>query len=158
VADRIAVMNDGRLMQVAKPAEIYERPNSRWVADFLGEISLIEGWIAEGGQGVATALGMLHIADDAGAKAGDKIALALRPEKLRMSSQRPAGERVNAVAGTIFEIVYRGGISVYKVRLADRSLIKVALANSGARITPPFDLNDLVWLSWPAEAGVVLTG
>jgi putrescine transport system ATP-binding protein len=158
VADRIAVMNEGRLMQVAKPSEIYERPNSRWVADFLGEVSLVEGRIADGGRGLASALGMLQIGDDAGTKAGDKVALALRPEKLRMSAQRPAGDNLNAVAGTVFEIVYRGGMSVYNVRLADRTLLKVALANTGARSKPPFGVDDLVWLSWPPDAGVVLTG
>jgi putrescine transport system ATP-binding protein len=71
-----------------------------------------------------------------------------------MSPQRPTPDYRNALAGTVFEIGYRGDVSLYKVRMADRSLIKVALANAGGR--PPFAINDLVWVSWPPDAGVVL--
>jgi putrescine transport system ATP-binding protein len=156
VADRIAVMNEGRLIQLAEPSDIYERPKSRWVAGFLGEVSLIEGRIAEGAQGVVTALGTMQIADAAGAKSGDAVALALRPEKIRMEAARPADHRSNAIAGTVLDIGYRGDMSLYKLRLADRTLMKVALANTAARGAPPFAVDDLVWLAWPPDAGVVL--
>jgi putrescine transport system ATP-binding protein len=152
VADRIAVMNQGRLAQVADPVEIYEKPNSRWIADFIGEVSLIEGAVAEEGT-IRTALGMIK-ADANGAALSDKVWLALRPEKIRLSGERPGDDRLNALAGTIHEIGYRGDMSIYKVRMADRSLIKVALANTGG--PPPFSENDLVWLSWPAASGTVL--
>lgn len=155
VADRIAVMDRGRLMQVAAPAEIYERPSSRWVADFIGEVTLIEGRTA-GGVTIDTALGQLRTGETSAAKTGGPIWLALRPEKIGMSRERPSGE-LNAIAGTVFEIGYRGDLSIYKVRLADRSLMKVALANTGARGTARFAIDELVWLSWPPEAGVVLT-
>jgi putrescine transport system ATP-binding protein len=153
VADRIAVMDQGRLMQVAEPAEIYERPNSRWVADFIGEVTLIEGRTSGDGL-MQTPLGPLRITP--GGETGAAVWLALRPEKLRLSAERPVGE-VNAIAGTMFEIGYRGGVSTYKVKLADRSLMKVALANTGASAQPEFAVDDLVWLSWPPESGIVLT-
>ena len=119
-------------MQVATPSEIYERPNSRWVADFIGEVNLVEGRVADGRGGGVSSDGARHAArrDDAGARPATRSWLALRPEKLRMSAQRPAGDNLNAVAGTVFEIGYRGDMSIYKVRLADRSLMKVALANT----------------------------
>ena len=151
VADRIALMNEGRLIQVGPPAEIYERPKSRWVADFVGQVTLIEGRLEQGGM-LTTALGQLQVA--AAGTGGDKVWLALRPEKLAMSAQRPTPDYRNALAGTVFEIGYRGDVSLYKVRMADRSLIKVALANAGGR--PPFAINDLVWVSWPPDAGVML--
>jgi putrescine transport system ATP-binding protein len=158
VADRIAVMNHGRLMQVAPPAEIYERPNSRWVADFIGDVSMIEGRLGQsGGSVLDCGLGRLRIASDSSAKAGDTVWLALRPEKLHIGAERPAGGALNAVAGTVFEIGYRGDMSIYKVRLADRSLMKVTLANTSAGDKAQFSVDDLVWLSWPPEAGVVLT-
>ena len=158
VADRIAVMDHGRLMQVAPPAEIYERPNSRWVADFIGEVSMIEGRLGQsGGSVLDSGLGRLRIASDSNAKPGDTVWLALRPEKLHIGAERPAGGALNAVAGTVFEIGYRGDMSIYKVRLADRSLMKVTLANTSARDKAQFSVDDLVWLSWPPEAGVVLT-
>jgi putrescine transport system ATP-binding protein len=155
VADRIALMNEGRLIQVGAPAEIYERPQSRWVADFVGQVTLIEGRLEQGGL-LTTALGQVQVQVQVaqGGKAADKVWLALRPEKLAMSAQRPTPDYRNAIAGTVFEIGYRGDVSLYKVRMADRSLIKVALANAGGR--PPFAINDLVWVSWPPDAGVVL--
>ncbi len=156
VADRIAVMNAGRLAQVAPPAEIYERPNSRWVADFLGDVTLIEGKLAPGGTLIETALGQLKVAVEPAPAPGTRAWLALRPEKLRIDTERPAGD-VNALAGTVFEIGYRGDMSLYKVRLADRSLMKVVLANTMLGGRAPFDVNDLDWLSWPAEAGMVLS-
>jgi putrescine transport system ATP-binding protein len=158
VAGRIAVMNQGRLAQVAQAAEIYERPASRWVADFIGEVSMIEGRLAAGGGAIESGLGRLRVAAETSAKPGDKVALALRPEKLRIGTERPAADDLNAVAGTVFEVGYRGDMSIYKVRLADRSLMKVAFANTSARGQPPFAVDDLVWLSWPPEAGWVLTG
>ena len=98
VADRIAVMNQGRLMQVATPTEIYEQPNSRWVADFIGEVTIIEG------QDDRARLDRQRVGDRwrspiATTGAGKTVWLALRPEKIGMSGQRPAGEK-NTVAGT----------------------------------------------------------
>jgi putrescine transport system ATP-binding protein len=154
VADRIAVMDQGRLAQVAPPAEIYERPNSRWVADFLGEVTMLEGRIAEAGV-IETAVGKLRV-PAGNAKPGETVWLALRPEKVRLHAERP-GPELNAVSGAIAEVGYRGDMSIYKVRLADRSLMKVAVANTGARGQGAYSANDTVWLSWPPEAGMVLT-
>ena len=153
VADRIAVMEHGRLAQVAAPSEIYERPNSRWVADFIGEVTLIEGMLADGA--IETVLGRFRAAIPGGGKKRDTAWLALRPEKLRIAAERPTGGELNTIAGTVFEIGYRGDMSIYKVRLADRSLMKVALANT-SRGNPSFEIDQLVWLSWPPEAGWVL--
>jgi putrescine transport system ATP-binding protein len=154
VSDRIAVMNAGCLVQVAEPADIYERPNSRWVADFIGEVTLIEGRLNNDGT-LATRLGPLR-APASGAVPGDTVWLALRPEKLRISGERPPADGANAASGLVTEMGYRGDISIYKVRLADRSLIKVSLANTGTRATSAFAVNDVVWVSWPYDAGVVL--
>jgi putrescine transport system ATP-binding protein len=153
VADRIAVMNQGRLMQVATPTEIYEQPNSRWVADFIGEVTIIEGRAGAPGT-IDTALGPLVVANrDTGA--GKTVWLALRPEKIGMSAERPAGAK-NAVAGTVHEIGYRGEMSAYKVRLGDGSLMKVSIANVNARGRAPYAEGDAVWLSWPPDAGIFL--
>ncbi|HEY6382015.1 MAG TPA: ABC transporter ATP-binding protein, partial [Pseudolabrys sp.] len=154
VADRIAVMNHGRLMQVAPPAEIYERPCSRWLAGFIGEVNLIEGNMNAGGS-IDTALGQLRIVTADKRRAGDPVSLALRPEKISLSSERP-NEKLNALRGTVFEIGYRGDMSIYKLLLAGRSVMKVAVANTGEAGKTTFAVNELVWLSWPPEAGVVL--
>src|SRR4051794_33385129 len=96
VADRIALMNEGRLVQAGPPAGIYERPNARWVVDFVGQVTLIEGRLEQGGL-LTTALGQLRVAqsglaaDKPGGPAGEKIWLALRPEKLHIAAERPPG-------------------------------------------------------------------
>src|SRR6478735_6226452 len=155
VADRIAVMDRGHLMQVASPAEIYERPNSRWVAGFIGEATMIEGRLGPDGT-IDSAFGRIRTVETGKARPGDTVWLALRPEKVAMSAERPKGD-VNAVSGTVAEIGYRGDMSIYKVLLSDRSVMKVALTNVSTRGGAPFSPNDIVWLSWPSEAGVVLT-
>src|SRR6266436_1283695 len=108
VADRIAVMDAGRLIQVATPPEIYEQPNSRWVADFVGDVNLIEGRVlAAQGEGtlIASALaGRLRAAQAAGGKPGDPVWLALRPEKVRVSLNQPPVADENCVAGQVSSI------------------------------------------------------
>jgi len=152
LADRIAVMNAGKLAQVASPAEIYEQPRSRWVADFIGDVSLIEGRFSAPGL-MQTTVGELR-ARQQGAGVGETVWLALRPEKIALARERPTGD-INALAGNVAEIGYRGDRSIYKVRLADRSFMLVALPNAGSRAD--FKQGDIVWVHWPHEGGVVLT-
>jgi len=153
VADRIAVMDRGRLAQVGAPAQVYEHPASRWVADFIGEVTLIEGRFSAPGL-MQTLIGQVRVADTS-VPLGETVWLGLRPEKVSIGRDKPTGD-VNALAGTLHEAGYRGDMSIYKVRLGDRSLMKVALANTGARHRN-FSVGDVVWLSWPPDAGMVLT-
>ena len=152
LADRIAVMNAGKLAQVASPAEIYEQPRSRWVADFIGDVSLIEGRFSAPGL-MQTTVGELR-ARQQGAGVGETVWLALRPEKIALARERPTGD-INTLAGNVAEIGYRGDRSIYKVRLSDRSFMLVALPNAGSRAD--FKQGDIVWVHWPHEGGVVLT-
>src|SRR6476619_5081660 len=105
VADRIAVMDRGRLIQVATPQEIYERPNSRWVADFIGEVNLIEGRVIDVGASgtvvVSAAAGRLRALSPEDAKRGDVVWVALRPEKVRIAPERPGSAEENCVAGEV---------------------------------------------------------
>src|SRR5215213_1534350 len=101
LADRIAVMDRGHIVQVATPAEIYEQPRSRFVAEFIGDVNLIEGGLASvdrGGVALESAAGRLIAADAGEAKAGDRIWLAVRPEKVRITLDQPAGA-ANCVSG-----------------------------------------------------------
>jgi putrescine transport system ATP-binding protein len=158
VADRIGVMDQGRLVQVATPPEIYEQPSSRWVADFIGDVNLIEGRVRAAGPGGASIMsqnaGELHAATDAGP--GANVWVALRPEKLRISHQPPATAAANCVAGQIASIGYLGDVSVYKVRLDNGFVMKAAAANMTRLIERPFGWDERVWLSWAPDAGVVL--
>jgi putrescine transport system ATP-binding protein len=157
VADRMAVMDRGRLMQVAPAAEIYERPNSRWVADFVGDINQFQGRLADDGLGVeGTPAGNLRVAAKPDAAPGAIVWVAVRPEKVRITREPPSPGLANCIAGSVVEIGYLGDISVYKLRIRDGSLVRAAVANVGAA-AGGFGFDEHVWLSWPAEAAIVLT-
>jgi putrescine transport system ATP-binding protein len=162
VADRIAVMDRGRLMQVAPPAEIYERPNSRWVADFVGNVNMFEGRVGDDGASVvATPLGRLQVAAKIDAAPGTAIWLAVRPEKMRMTPSDPAAAGqagpVNGVAATIVDIGYLGDLSIFKLRTDAGVPLQAAIANTGRDGESAIGWNDKVWLSFPPEAAIVLT-
>ena len=161
VADRIGGMDHGRLIQVATPTEIYERPNSRWVADFIGDVNLIEGRVADlGASGTvveSTATGQLRGLACPDAKPGDTVWVALRPEKVRIGREPPPTTGENCVAGQVENIAYLGDLSIYKVRLDTGFVLKVTAANVARLVELPIDWDDRVWLTWTPEAAMVLT-
>ncbi|HXX04485.1 MAG TPA: ABC transporter ATP-binding protein [Xanthobacteraceae bacterium] len=158
VADRIAVMDRGRLMQVATPAEIYDRPDSRWVADFIGDVNLFEGRLGDDGLSVeGTAAGRLRVAVKPEAPSGAMVWVAVRPERVRMTREPALPGLDNSVAATAIDVAYLGDLSVYKLRIRDGSLVKVTLANTGGRLERAISLGDDVWLSWSPDAAIVLT-
>jgi len=158
MADRIGVMDRGRLMQVAPPAELYERPNSRWVADFVGDVNLFEGRLGDDRMSVeGTAAGRLRVAAGAAAEPGQVVWVAVRPEKLRIAREPPLSGLDNVVAATVADIGYLGDTSLYRLRIRDGSQVKAAVANVGAPGERAVAVDAQVWLSWPPEAAIVLT-
>jgi putrescine transport system ATP-binding protein len=161
VADRIGVMNEGRLIQVATPPEIYEQPNSRWVANFIGEVNLLEGRVAghEADRLVVAcpAIGSQRVTSVGAARPGDAVCVAVRPEKVRIAHEPPSDRQDNHAAGQVWDIGYLGDLSVYKVRLDSGFVMQVARANMTRLVERPIGYDDRVWLSWDAEATVVLT-
>jgi putrescine transport system ATP-binding protein len=161
VADRIAVMDRGRVVQVATPAEIYEQPNSRYVARFVGDVNLIEGRLVSTGPGgsvIESAAGVtLAMAQPVDAAAGATVWVALRPEKVRIAAAPPPAAE-NRVAGRVSDIAYLGNVSVYKVRLDNGFVMKAQVANLTRLVERPIGWDDPVWLAWTPDAGVVLTG
>jgi putrescine transport system ATP-binding protein len=159
VADRIGVMDRGWLRQVARPAEIYERPNSRWVADFVGDVNLFEGVVGEDGLSVeGTPAGTLRVAAKIDAKPGATVWLAVRPEKMRIALESPQQQPPeNCAAGTIVDIGYLGELTIYKLRLADGAIVTAAIANTGHAAERPIDWDERAWMSFAPEAAIVLT-
>jgi putrescine transport system ATP-binding protein len=161
VADRIGVMDRGRLIQVAPPSEIYEQPNSRWVADFIGDVNLIEGHVVAADANSTTIesaiAGKVRAAAAREAKPGDTVWIALRPEKVRVGRVSPAMADENCVAGRVWDIRYLGDLSTYKVQLDNGFVMHAAEANMTRLIERPIGWDDQVWLSWAPDAGVVLT-
>jgi putrescine transport system ATP-binding protein len=161
VADRIAVMQHGRIVQVGTPADIYELPNSRYVARFVGDVNLIEGRLAASepsGSLIDSAAGVrLAVAPRVDGAAGATVWVALRPEKVRIAVEQPSAAE-NRIAGRVSEIGYLGNVSVYKVRLDNGFMLKAQTANLTRLVERPIKVDDRVWLSWTPDAGVVLTG
>ena len=161
VAHRIAVMNHGQLAQVAPPPELYEHPASRWVAGFIGDVNLLDGAVvAADASGLAIeGQGGRRYRAGAGldAKPGQKVSIALRPEKLRLAVQKPEGVADNCLGGRVHDIAYLGDISLYRVALGDGSVMTVSVANAGRLADRAIGWEDQVWITWAPEAAVVLT-
>jgi putrescine transport system ATP-binding protein len=160
VAHRIAVMDRGRVVQVATPPEIYEQPQSRWVAEFIGDVNLIEGGVGEArpGEAVIEDGGGRRWRVAADAALGARVCIALRPEKVRIAAVPGPPYADNAVRGRVWDIGYLGGVSIYKVRLEDGTVMKAAVANVARLIDPPIGPDQEVVLSWAPGAAVVLPG
>jgi len=160
VADRIGVMDRGWLRQVARPAEIYEQPNSRWVADFIGEVNLFEGRVSDDGMSVeGTVLGRLHVGSKIAAEPNTVVWVAVRPEKMRITRAAPdrLSGAANSIAATVGDIGYLGDLSIYKLRCDGGTQIKAAVANTGRSGDEAIGWDDRVWLSFAPQAAIVLT-
>lgn len=160
MADRIAIMDKGEVLQVATPAEIYEAPASRFVADFVGTINMFEGKLQRDKSGTTRIAdangGFIYTAPADYAAVGERVWFAIRPEKIRVSPEKPAG-MLNALEGEIWDIGYFGDMTVYRVRLDDGRIVKTATVNSERTIGSALGWHDRAWISFAPEAGLVLT-
>jgi putrescine transport system ATP-binding protein len=161
VASRVAVMDHGKVIQVDTPDRIYEYPNSVYVADFIGDVNLIEGNARpaeEDRVAISWAEGQPEIicTPTTPIESGQRVTFAIRPEKVAISKDRPE-DLPNAVRGRIHDIAYLGNISTYHVALPSGQMIKAQTANNRRIARRSFTWEDEVWLGWTATAGVVLT-
>jgi putrescine transport system ATP-binding protein len=161
LATRIAVMNHGQVMQVGTPAEIYEFPRSRFVADFVGTTNLFEGVVSACQDGLITVrcaeTGGELLVDDAGSfSVGQQVWVALRPEKARLAKQPVNGTRINQLRGTVWELGYLGNRSTYQIRTTTGKLVTVFAQNERRTAEAAIDWSDEVFVSWSADAAVVL--
>ena len=157
LSHRIAVMNKGRVEQIDEPSKIYSFPTSRFVADFIGTCNLLEGPVTASGNGVVTVdvngLGPVRVAASSPVAAGAGVAIALRPEKIRVQSATAEGAGENRFRGTVTDYLYLGDVTVYIVSTPAGRKIETLLANSAAGRTKFFEVGDAVEISWPVEAG-----
>jgi putrescine transport system ATP-binding protein len=161
VSTRIAIMDRGRTVQVGTPGEIYEYPNSLYVSQFIGEVNIFECRVEEAGKDHVTVFSPeadARILADRGIDAvpGQEVYAAIRPEKISIDKTPPDDVRHNCISGTVFDIGYLGSISVYHVRLANGTKVKVTSANRYRFVERPITWEDTVWLWWPPAASVIL--
>ena len=160
MASRCAVMHRGLLQQVATPSDLYEYPSSRFVADFIGQVNLIEGRLAVDQPGHAEVecpeLGVRVILDHgvSGAE-GATVWVALRPEKIGIDKEA-AAQSGNAVRGVIRHSVYLGSESLYDIALASGRVLRALRSNQARDAADALAVGDGVWLSWRPSAPAVL--
>ncbi len=161
LATRIAVMNRGQVVQMGTPSEIYEFPQSRFVADFIGTTNLFEGTVSGNRSGQLTVrsdeAGCDVIVDETGRFGdGQRVWVALRPEKIRLSKQPLGGAQVNQIKGIVWELGYLGNRSTYRIKTATGKLVTVVAQNERRTSEWTIDWSDEVYLSWTANCAVVL--
>jgi putrescine transport system ATP-binding protein len=139
VAHRIGVMDGGRIEQVATPRELYEAPNSRWIAEFVGDVNVFEGEVASREAGRLTIstkdAGAIVAAEPRQPITNTAIGVAIRPEKVKLSRRGPVSDAGNAHAinrleGIITEVNYLGGLTTYKVKLDSGAVLRSSMANT----------------------------
>ncbi|BDM63545.1 polyamine-transporting ATPase [Shewanella sp. NFH-SH190041] len=160
MAGRMSIMSEGWVVQTGTPMDIYEAPNSRMVAEFIGSVNLFEGEIVEDkadhaiiqsptlpqsfciGHGIATNVEDKH------------VWLAVRPERTLISRAQPQQE-YNWACGVVHDIAYLGGISVYYIKLENGQIVQSSMTNRERGADHP-TWDDAVFVSWEATSGVVL--
>ena len=139
VADRIGVMDNGRLQQVATPRKLYEAPVSRWVAEFVGDINIFEGEPQPGEAGrlaIATKdAGTIFVAEPHDPLTKTQVCVAIRPEKVKLSRRGPAADSlhahaINRLEGVVTEVGYLGGLTTYRVKLDSGAVLRSSMANT----------------------------
>ncbi len=160
LSDRVAVMSGGKVLQIAAPKEIYNRPVSVEVADFIGQMNFVDASVTDLADGQAlidtAGLGQIKARATEFAHKGANIVVAVRPEKLTLSKDRPAGEG-NAVQGVISTAAYLGDRSHFYVTVAGTDKpIAVAAQESDMSDGQSLGADSAVWLSWSDEAVVLL--
>ena len=160
VASRVAVMNHGQMIQVDTPDRIYEYPNSVYVADFIGDVNIVEGRATRNGDdrySIAWAEGQPDIVAASSEKIdqGTKVFFAIRPEKVAIATERPSG-RANVIEGKVSDIAYLGNISTYKVEVAGGRMVKAQVANERRLARRDITWDDKVFLSFTDTAGLML--
>ena len=159
MASRIAVMSEGRFLQVGAPGEIYETPATRFVADFIGNVNLMDGTLDVDEVDhciIGSADCKHHVGHGITGTGGMVVTVALRPEKIALSKARPEGD-FNQVQGTVKEMSYFGSFTVFHLQLASGATLKVSMANTQRHRDEAITWGDNVWAHWSDSAHVVLT-
>jgi putrescine transport system ATP-binding protein len=159
MASRIAIMSEGRFLQVDAPHKIYETPATRFVADFIGNVNLLDGKVEvdEPDHVIIDSADCKHyVGHGITGHEGMAVSVALRPEKIHLSRHKPA-DQYNCARGTVKELSYFGSYTVYHLELHSGARLKVSLANVQRHLEDDFTWGDVVWAHWSRMAHVVLT-
>jgi spermidine/putrescine transport system ATP-binding protein len=157
LSDRVAVMDRGRVEQVGDPADIYEFPANRFVADFIGTTNLLDGRVVASSGGRVRldipGLGELSVTHDGEPVEGARGALSVRPEKVRIDAEIPPSPEENRLSGEVHDQLYLGDVTIYRVEVEKGLLVEAMLPNTAARGGRFFNFGDRVQVAWRHDAG-----
>ena len=161
LATRIGVMNQGEIAMIGEPQDIYEYPNSRFVAGFIGSVNMFEGVVTEDEDDHvrirSPELGCdIHVSHGVDCAPDQTLWWAIRPEKITLTRDRPEGD-ANITPGIVEDIAYLGDMSVFQVVLESGKRLKVFKANTERGDPEGIKWDEKVWASWGGAAGSVLT-
>jgi putrescine transport system ATP-binding protein len=165
MADRVGIMDSGVIRQVGPPAEVYEQPNCRMAAEFIGSANIFEGKLVvdevdHARIQTASLAAPIHISHGVIGALGMELAYAIRPEKIQVSRDKPAQD-TNIGKGVIEDIAYLGSHSIYHIKLESGHVVLASAANTdrviGTDVVDRLTWEDSVYISWPSHSGVVLT-
>ncbi len=164
LSTRIAMMHNGRFIQIGTPTEIYEFPNSRLVANFIGSANMFEGRVTENGPDHIIVQCKepeceFYVDHGFAIQEGTKVWVAVRPEKIRVSKTAPESVESNQMKGVIDDIAYLGKLSTYRVRIGDDRIIEITSPNLSRPRDGSLahDWEDEIYLNWDPSSVVVLT-
>uniref|UniRef100_A6W146 Spermidine/putrescine import ATP-binding protein PotA n=1 Tax=Marinomonas sp. (strain MWYL1) TaxID=400668 RepID=A6W146_MARMS len=160
LATRIGVMNNGDIVQTAEPHEVYEYPQNRFVAEFIGNVNLFDGTVIDDERDSTSMRsadidGLLQVDHGISCAPNQDVSVAIRPEKIRISRE-PIDLEVNATTGVISDVAYMGSQSIFKVRLNSGKEIRITQPNVSREMGNRLTWEDRVFLSWDANSCVVL--
>ncbi|KWX20195.1 ABC transporter ATP-binding protein [Mycolicibacterium wolinskyi] len=155
LSDRIAVFNNARIEQIGSPTELYEYPNTLFVAQFLGESSLFHG-VSDGGREADSNGHRLSAVRGPEHARGAGVAVVVRPERIRIEPDGPRPSSVNAVPGTVVQHIYLGNSRKVEVRLDDDTIV---LVRESAGAISSASAGDRIWLTFhPDDAAILASG
>ncbi len=163
MSTRISLMHEGRILQIGTPTEIYEYPNSKYVANFIGTVNIFDGMVIESTSDhvivQSETLGNnMYIGYSASVPTGVNVHVAIRPEKVKISKELTrSSSEYNWTRGIVQDIVYLGDVSIYYVKLKSEKIVLATVTNTVRAAERQIQWDDDVFLSWNPENGIVLT-
>ncbi len=161
LATRIAVMDEGKFIQIGTPSEVYEYPRNFFVADFFGNINIFDAAVIDNEPGfitveLDTSGTRIRIQHQDAIEAGAAVMIGVRPEKLIISKTQPTDDRLTVTRGVVEDLAYYGNRSIYRVRSQAGRIIQVSAQNSRRSAELAMEWDDEVYLSWDSNCSVVL--
>jgi len=163
LASRIGVMNRGEIVQIGTPTEIYEFPQTKFVADFIGSVNMFEGQLVEDLPDRVRIRseelgGVVYVDHGISSAPGATVWAAIRPEKINILRTPPQDPAENCVKGVVKEIAYMGDVSIYLVKIDSGKIVRVTQPNI-ERLSDDERIawDETVWLTWHASSPVVVT-